>query len=140
MASIFTQIIDGDLPGRFVWKDDRAVAFLSINPVKPGHTLVVPRAVVDHWIDLDSGLARHLMDVSQAVGKAIQCAFQPAKVGSAIIGLEVPHVHIHLVPIESISDLDFAKADSNPRPNDLDAAADQIRESLRALGYGEVSE
>ena len=139
MASIFTQIIDGDLPGRFVWKDDRAVAFLSINPVKPGHTLVVPRAAVDHWIDLDAGLARHLMDVSQAVGKAIQCAFRPAKVGSAIIGLEVPHVHIHLIPIDDISDLDFAKADPNPRPDDLDAAADQIRESLRALGYGEVS-
>ena len=140
MASIFTQIIDGDLPGRFVWKDDRAVAFLSINPVKPGHTLVVPRTAVDHWIDLDTGLARHLMDVSQAVGKAIQLAFQPAKVGSAIIGLEVPHVHIHLVPIDAISDLDFAKADPNPPPDDLDAAADQIRESLRVLGYGEVSE
>ncbi len=138
MASIFTQIIDGDLPGRFVWKDDRAVAFLSINPVKPGHTLVVPRAAVDHWIDLDTGLARHLMDVSQAGGKASQVAFQPAKVGSAIIGLEVSHVHIDLLPIDAISDLDFAKADPNPRPNDLDAAADQIRESLRALGYGEV--
>ena len=139
MASIFTQIIDGDLPGRFVWKDDRAVAFLSINPVKPGHTLVVPRAAVDHWIDLDTGLARHLMDVSQSVGKAIQRAFQPAKVGSAIIGLEVPHVHIHLIPIDAISDLDFSKADPNPKPDDLDAAADRIRESLRALGYGEVS-
>ncbi len=139
MASIFTQIIDGDLPGRFVWKDDRAVAFLSINPVKSGQTLVVPRTAVDHWIDLDTGLARHLMDVSQSVGKAIQRAFQPAKVGSAIIGLEVPHVHIHLIPINAISDLDFAKADPNPKPDDLDAAADQIRESLRALGYGEVS-
>jgi diadenosine tetraphosphate (Ap4A) HIT family hydrolase len=139
MASIFTQIIDGDLLGRFVWKDDRAVAFLTINPIKPGHTLVVPRAEVDHWIDLDTGLARHLMDVSQAVGKAIQRAFRPAKVGSAIIGLEVPHVHIHLVPIDAISDLDFAKADPNPKPDDLDAAADQIRESLHALGYGEVS-
>jgi len=101
---------------------------------------VVPRAEVDHWINLDTGLARHLMDVSQAVGKAIQRAFQPAKVGSTIIGLEVPHVHIHLVTIDAISDLDFAKADSNPEPDDLDAAADKIRESLRALGYGEVCE
>ena len=137
--SIFTKIIDGELPGRFVWKDDRAVAFLSINPVKPGHVLVVPRVEVDHWLDLETGLARHLMDVCQGVGRAIQSAFQPVKVGSAILGLEVPHVHIHLIPIHAIADLDFSRADPNPNPEALDDAALRIRAALRELGYAEVA-
>ena len=140
MASIFTKIIDGDLPGRFVWKDEQAVAFLSINPVKPGHTLVVPRAEVDHWVDLDPQLAKHLMGVSQAVGRALQLGFKPAKVGSAIVGLEVPHVHIHLIPIDAIADLDFSRADLNADPATLDRAAETIRGALRELGYGEASD
>jgi diadenosine tetraphosphate (Ap4A) HIT family hydrolase len=140
MASVFTKIINGELPGRFVWKDDKAVAFLTINPVKPGHVLVVPREEVDHWIDLDPALASHLMLVAQAVGKAIQKAFEPIKVGSALVGIEVPHVHIHLIPIDAIADLDFARADPNPRPEDMDAAAEKIRAELRALGHSEVAE
>ena len=140
MASIFTRIIDGELPGRSVWKDERAVAFLTINPVKPGHTLVVPRAEVDHWIDLEPELARHLMSVSQSVGKAIQRAFQPRKVGSAIVGIEVPHVHIHLIPLDAIADLDFSRADTDPKPADMDAAAEKIRGALRELGCPEVAE
>lgn len=139
MASIFTQIIDGTLPGRFVWKDDRAVAFLTISPVKPGHTLVVPREEVDHWIDMDSELARHVMSVSHSVGRAIHRAFSPVRVGQAIVGIEVPHVHVHLIPINEISDLDFSKADPNPDPAALDAAADSIRDALRQLGFGEVA-
>ena len=140
MASIFTKIIEGELPGRFVWKDEQTVAFLSINPVQPGHALVVPRQEVDHWLDLDPELARHLMGVCQSVGRAIQRAFQPIKMGSAIVGLEVPHVHIHLIPIDAIADLDFSKADTNPKPEDLAAAADRIRAVLRELGHREVSE
>ena len=135
MASIFSRIIDGELPARFVWKDERAVAFLTINPVKPGHALVVPRQEVDHWLDLAPELASHLMLVSQAVGKAIQNAFRPQKVGSAIVGLEVPHVHIHLIPIDAIADLDFSKADPNPAAAAMDDAADKIRAELRALGH-----
>ena len=138
--SIFTKIIDGELPGRFVWKDDRAVAFLSINPVKPGHVLVVPRAEVDHWLDLEPGLARHLMDVCQAVGRGIQSAFQPVKVGSAIVGLEVPHVHIHLIPIRAIADLAFSRADPDPKPEALDDAAQRIRTALRERGHVEVAD
>ena len=68
MASIFTRIINGELPGRFVWRDERAVAFLTIQPLKPGHTLVVPIEEVDHWLDLEPDLARHLLDISQTVG------------------------------------------------------------------------
>ena len=140
MASVFTQIIEGKLPARFVWKDADAVAFMTINPIRPGHTLVVPRSEIDHWIELDPPLARHLMGVSQAVGQAIQQAFQPIKVGQAIIGLEVPHVHIHLLPIQKISDLDFSKADPNPDPNDLDRAAASIRAALVSLNYSQVAE
>ena len=139
MESVFTQIIEGKLPGRFVWKDDDAVAFMTVNPIRPGHTLVVPRLEVDHWIELDPPLAQHLMGVSQAVGQAIQQAFQPMKVGQAIIGLEVPHVHIHVVPIWTPFDLDFANADSNAKPEDIGEAAETIRDELRRLGCAEVS-
>ncbi len=140
MASVFTKIINGELPGRFVWKDERAVAFLTINPVKPGHALVVPRQEIDHWIDMEVDLAKHVMGVCHAVGKAIQEAFRPARVGSAIVGIEVPHVHVHLIPIDAIADLDFSKAERNPDPKALDEAAAKIRAELRALGYAEVSE
>lgn len=139
MPSVFTQIIAGELPGRFVWRDDRVVAFLTINPIAPGHTLVVPREEVDHWIDLESDLAARIMHVSQAVGRAIQRAFQPTKVGQMIVGLEVPHVHVHLMPIDEIADISFARADPNPRAEDLDAAAEKIRAALRELGHAEVA-
>jgi histidine triad (HIT) family protein len=138
LASIFTKIIEGDLPGHFVWKDDTAVAFLSIAPLKPGHTLVVPRREVDHWIDLEPAEMQHLTAVAHQVGKAIQSGFSPVKVGTTILGLEVPHVHIHVVPIWSPFDLDFAKADSNAKPEDIAAAAATLREELRKLGCAEV--
>jgi histidine triad (HIT) family protein len=137
MASVFTLIIDGDLPARFVWKDDVCVAFLSINPIAPGHTLVVPRREVDHWIDLDPALLAHLTEVSRRIGRALQHGFGSKKVGLIVAGLEVPHAHIHLVPIEAERDLRFENADPDPDPGALDAAAETIREALRALGDGE---
>jgi histidine triad (HIT) family protein len=140
MASVFTKIIEGELPGRFVWKDERAVAFLTINPVKPGHTLVVPREEVDHWVDLDVDLARHVMSVCHGVGRAIQRAFAPTRVGQAIVGIEVPHVHVHLIQIDAIADLDYSKADPAPKPEALDAAAAKIRAALTALGHSEVAD
>lgn len=133
MPTIFTRIIEGELPGRFVHRDDRCVAFLSIAPLQPGHTLVVPVAEVDHWIDLDPELATHLMAVSRTVGRAIDRAFSPTKVGLMIAGLEVPHVHVHLVPIRGVHDLDFANADQDADPAALDDAAAKIREALAAL-------
>ena len=139
MGSVFTMIIDGELPGRFVWKDERCVAFLSINPLAPGHTLVVPREEVDHWIDLDPDLLRHLIDVSQKIGNALNIGFKPVKVAMMIAGLEVPHAHIHVVPMEGMHDLDADNADLAPNPDDLDAAADRIRAALRALDHPEVS-
>ena len=140
MPTVFTRIIEGELPARFVWKDELCVAFLSINPIRAGHVLVVPRAEVEHWIDLDPALNAHLMTASQCVGKALQQAYRPAKVGMMIVGLEVPHVHLHLMPIDDLDDMDFAKADPDPGPAALDEAAKTVREALRALGYGQVSD
>ena len=133
MTTLFTRIIDGELPGRFVHTDERCVAFLTIAPLQPGHTLVVPRDEVDHWIDLPPELASHLMLVAQKVGRAIQSAFQPAKVGIAVVGLEVRHVHIHLVPIDSIGDMDFSRQDRAPDPAMMDSAAERLREALGKL-------
>ncbi|HZJ26172.1 MAG TPA: HIT family protein [Acidimicrobiia bacterium] len=132
MATLFTRIIDGELPGRFVWRDDVCVAFLSINPLKTGHTLVVPRAEVDHWIDLDPDVTAHLTGVAQRIARAQQRAFRPTRIGLMIAGLEVPHVHLHLVPMDGVHDLDFANADPSPDPADLDAAATALTDALGA--------
>ena len=140
MATIFTSIINGDLPGRFVWRDDRCVAFLTIAPLAPGHTLVVPIEEVDHWLDLDPDLVAHLMHVTQKIGKAQMAAFQPARVGAIIAGLEVPHVHVHAVPFHSESQLSFANADAAVDGAALDEAAGRLRAALRAAGHSEVSD
>lgn len=130
MPSIFTKIINGELPGRFVYRDDRCVAFLTIAPLKPGHTLVVPIQEVDHWLDLPEDLAAHLFAVAQRVGRAIQQVFQPEKVGLVIAGLEVLHTHLHLTPIWAINDLDFSRQDRNPDPAMMDDAMHRIRAAL----------
>lgn len=139
MATLFTKIINGELPGRFVWRDDEAVAFMTIAPLKPGHTLVVPIAEVDHWVDLEASVLEHLTKVSHAIGKAIQTAFEPEKVGMMLAGLEVPHVHIHLVPIWGVHDMDFSNADANADSDAIEAAAEKIRAALRAEGHPEVA-
>ncbi len=132
MASIFSRIIAGELPGRFVYRDERCVAFLSIAPLRPGHTLVVPIEEVDHWIDATPELNAHLMQVAQKIGVAQQTAFSPTKVALVIAGLEVPHLHLHVVPMESEADLHFGAADTHPDPAALDAAAAAIRAALGA--------
>lgn len=134
MATLFTRIIQGEIPGRFVWRDERVVAFLTIAPLAPGHTLVVPVEEVDHWIDLEPDLLAHVMDVARTVGRAQQEAFTPTKVGVLVVGEEVPHAHVHLVPFTGLDQLDLANADASPEPADLDAAADLLRRTLRAQG------
>ena len=130
MATIFTRIMYGEIPGTFVWQDDLCVAFLSINPLKPGHTLVVPREEVDHWLDCPPGLMGHLLDVSRKIGEAIQAEWEPERVGLMIAGLEVPHMHIHLVPIWGVSDLDFANAAESVPRGDLEDQARRIMARL----------
>lgn len=140
MPTIFTKIIEGEIPGTFVWRDDRCVAFMSINPLRPGHVLVVPREEVDHWLDCPAELRDHLMQVSQAIGAAIQEAFEPTRVGFMIAGLEVPHLHIHLVPIDGVNDLDFANAAASVEREELEGAATSIRHLLTSMGAEGVSD
>jgi len=116
------------------------VAFLSINPVRPGHALLVPRAEVDHWIDLEPDLARHLMTVAQTIARAQQRAFEPARVGLIIAGMEVPHAHLHLIPIGSEADLHLSNAASSVAAEELDRTAAALRAALREDGAGGVSD
>ncbi len=130
MPTLFTRIINREILGRFVYEDELCVAFLTVAPIRPGHTLVVPREEIDHWLDLPPVLAAHLLLVAQQVSRAIQTAFPCRKVGLMIAGLEVPHVHLHLTPVDVIADLDFALQNSQAQPADLDAAATKIREAM----------
>ena len=136
MATLFTRILSGELPGRFVWKDDACFAILTINPLRPGHVLVIPRREVDHWIDLEPDELARLTGVARTIGRAIQATWHPEKVGLMIVGLEVRHVHLHVSPIWKMADLDFARADPNPSPAALDDAAARLREALRRMGAG----
>ena len=135
MPTIFSRIIAGELPGQFIWKDEACVAFLSNRPLRPGHSLVVPRIEVDHWLDLEPGLLHHLANAAQTIGRAQMAAFKPARIGLVLAGLEVPHVHFHVVPIQSASDLDFGNQDPHPDPAMMAEAADSLRAELRRLGF-----
>jgi histidine triad (HIT) family protein len=140
VASIFTRIIQGELPAHFIWKDALCVSFLSTAPLKPGHALVVPRDEVDHWLDLAPETMKHVTGVSQTVGRAIQAEWNPVKVGTLILGLEVPHVHVHVTPIWKPTDMDFAKANANATQDDITDAAKRLRGQLRTMGHAEVSD
>lgn len=129
MASIFSRIIAKELPGHFVWEDDLAVAIMTIQPVRPGHLLVIPREEVDHWDDLPPELSSHLMQVSQKLAKALKTTYDCQRVSLQVVGLEVPHVHFHLVPLDSMSDADFSRA-SNAEGDALAAEAAKIRQAL----------
>ncbi|EID12384.1 HIT family protein [Mycolicibacterium phlei] len=134
MASVFTKIINGELPGRFVYEDDEVVAFLTIAPITQGHTLVVPREEIDNWQDVDPAKFAKVMSVSQLIGKAVCKAFDTERAGVIIAGLEVPHLHVHVFPARDLSDFGFANADPNPSPESLDEAQARIREALAQLG------
>jgi histidine triad (HIT) family protein len=140
MPTLFTRIINGEIPGRFVWRDDRCVAFLTIEPMRPGHTLVVPRDEVAHWIDLDAGLCAHVFEVARVIGRAQSAAFKPRRIGLMIVGEEVPHTHVHVVPIDAVEHLSFAAIDRHPSAEALDAAAEAIRAELREMGRAEVAD
>lgn len=136
MPTIFTRIIDGEIPGTFVWRDEWCVAFMSINPLAHGHTLVVPIEEVDHWVDASPELAAHLFAVAGHVARAQSTAFRPERVGVIIAGYEVPHTHIHVIPTNDMSEMSFANAAATADRDDLDRAADAIREALVAAGHG----
>ncbi|WP_026555413.1 HIT family protein [Arthrobacter sp. 35W] len=137
MSSLFTKIINGDIPGRFVWSDPDVVAFLTIGPLTDGHTLVVPRLEVDRWTDADPELLTKLMLVAQTIGAAQVEAFGSARAGLTVVGFEVEHLHVHVWPVNSMADYDFGTVDHHPDPAVLDANAEKIRGALRAAGQGE---
>lgn len=137
MASVFTLIMEGKIPGKFVWKDEVAVAILTIQPIRAGHVLVIPRQEIDQWIDLPLEIMSHLTQVSHKIANALKVAFPAQRVGVMIAGLEVPHTHIHLVPMDSMDDLSFAFA-KNADAHELTKNAEKIRALLQANGHQEA--
>lgn len=132
MATLFTKILNKELPGHFVYEDDKCGAFLSIAPLTYGHTLVVPRQEVDHWVDLSDELMSWCFSVAKKIAKAQIKAFNPKKVGLIVAGLEVPHTHIHVIPMQSEQDLDFNKAQTVPQEQ-LAQAAQELRQALLSM-------
>jgi diadenosine tetraphosphate (Ap4A) HIT family hydrolase len=137
MPTLFTRIIDGEVPGRFVWQDDDVVAFLTIAPITPGHTLVVPRREIEHWLEADPETLATVMAVAQKIGQAQQEAFGARRVGVLLEGYEVPHLHVHVWPTQSPADFDVKRVDPAPDPAAMDRAAEALRSALRDAGYGD---
>lgn len=131
MPSVFTKVISGELPGRFVHTDEIAVAFLSIAPLNPGHTLVVPREEIDEWTDASPELVNHCMGIAHRIGSAVKRAFGAPRAAVVIAGFEVPHLHIHVFPAWTLEDFNFARAVPAAGP-DLDQAAGRLRAALAA--------
>jgi histidine triad (HIT) family protein len=132
MPTVFTRIINRELPGRFVYEDESCAAFLTIAPVTPGHTLVVTRREVDDWLELTDDERNALWAACATVARGIDQVFKPAKVAAMLVGLEVPHVHVHLIPISDESQLDFGKADASVEPAVLDGVAASISAAISA--------
>ena len=130
MPSIFSRIIKKEIPGHIVAENDKFVAFLDIMPLVLGHTLVVPRQEVDYIFDLSDEELREVNLFAKMVGKAIQKAVPCKRIGIAVIGLEVPHAHVHLVPMNSADDLNFTRPKLKPTQEELATIAEKIRKNL----------
>ena len=135
MPTVFTRILNGEIPGTFVWRDERCAAFMSINPMAHGHVLVIPIAEVDHWVDLDPADAAHVFAVAQHIATAHRTAFAPERVGLIIAGYEVPHTHVHVIPTNDMGQLSFANAAASVDRSSLESAAAAIRQALRDAGH-----
>lgn len=133
MTSVFSRIIAGEIPGSFVHEDDVCVSFMTINPIAPGHLLVVPRAEVDHWIDLPHEVVTRLFAASHRISRALASVFDCERVGLVVAGYEVPHCHVHLVPTRSMADIDFSRAAASVDRSRLDEQAAAISSALARL-------
>ena len=125
--SIFTKIIKGEIPCYKIAEDDRFIAFLDVFPIKKGHTLVVPKAQIDYLFDLDDSLLSDLMIFSKKVAQKMQRAISCERIGVAVIGLEVQHAHIHLVPLDTVGDIDFSQPKLQLSAKEMTEIADSIR-------------
>lgn len=141
MSSVFTKIINGELPGRFVYRDERVVAFLSIEPVTYGHVLVVPVQEVDKWTDLDPQVWHELNEAAQNIGRAVIEIFGSDRAAYLIAGFEVPHTHIHVFPANDMSgyDLSAAMPADATDPAKMDEAADKLRAFLDTNAEGRLN-
>jgi histidine triad (HIT) family protein len=126
VSSIFTQIIAGDIPAQRIREDDRFLAFLDVRPIRPGHTLVVPKEEIDHFFEMPDELLGDLMVFAKPVANAIREVTGAARVGCAVVGIEVPHAHLHLVPVDGANDIDFRRA-TPAEGDELQAMADKLR-------------
>ncbi|GAA3399778.1 MULTISPECIES: HIT family protein [Pseudarthrobacter] len=137
MSTLFTRILNGEIPGRFVWREPEVAAFLTTGPLADGHTLVVPTEEVDRWTDASPETLAKVMEVARRIGAVQVEVFDAARAGLIVAGYEINHLHVHVWPSRSMAEFNFATADQNPAPDVLDANAEKLRQGLRAAGYGE---
>lgn len=130
MASIFTRIINREIPGHIIAEDDKYIAFLDVMPLVHGHTLVVPKQEIDYIFDMDDETLADLHIFAKKVAKALKKAVPCKRIGIAVIGLEVPHTHVHLVPMNSVGDINFTQPKLKPSQEELTGVADKIRREL----------
>jgi diadenosine tetraphosphate (Ap4A) HIT family hydrolase len=137
MSTLFTRILNGEIPGRFVWREPDVGAFLTTGPLADGHTLVVPTEEVDRWTDASPETLAKVMEVARRIGAVQVDVFGAARAGLIVAGYEINHLHVHVLPSRSMTEFNFATADQNPDPDVLDANAEKLRQGLRAAGYGD---
>ena len=136
MATLFTRIIEGEIPGRFVWADDVAVSFATIAPITDGHVLVVPRAEVPELTAASDELLAHLIAVAKTIGLVQQTVWGAPRAAVLVAGFEVPHLHLHVLPAWDERSLSFTNARTDVPAEQLDAAAEALRSGLRTAGHG----
>ncbi|MDX1446567.1 HIT family protein [Lishizhenia sp.] len=129
MASIFTKIINNEIPSHKVAENDEFLAFLDIQPLSEGHVLVVPKEEVDYIFDIEDDLLGRMMQFAKSVARKMDKAFDCNRIGVSVVGLEVPHAHIHLIPINSVQDMNFSKDKLNYSQEELKAIAEKIKAS-----------
>lgn len=133
-TTLFTKIINGEIPGTFIYRDELCVAFMTISPITTGHSLVVPIEEVDQWTDLPQALNEHLFNVAKIIGQATKRVYGCERIALVVAGYEIPHCHLHVIPSNSMADLEFANARTNVDRKELEQAADRITIELRRAG------
>lgn len=133
MASIFTKIVNREIPASIVAEDENFLAFLDINPLVEGHTLVIPKKEVDYIFDLDDDQLSGIHLFSKKVAKAIESVIPCSRIGVTVMGLEVPHAHIHLIPIDNMEDMNFSRMKLSPTNDELDKTAKKIKKAFDAI-------
>lgn len=137
MATLFSKIIDGEIPGRFVWADETCVAFLTIEPVTDGHTMIVSRREIEQWTSADAETWAHLQHVAQLIGRAQQAEWETPRIAMMLEGFEVPHLHVHVWPASSPAEVDPHAVQRDVSDERFDAAAQRLRSRLRGDGHGD---